>query len=960
MRKLIRILTLLLAVLVIQQTSLKAQTSGAVSGNVTDTDTKQPLPGATIFIKGTTNGTITDIYGDYTLFVPGGKSTVVFTFLGYETEEIEVDIQTGSIEQLNVALTADIMQMKEIIISDQALGQMGAINQQINANSIVNVVSKDRIQSLPDNNAAESVGRLPGISIQRDGGEAQKVVVRGLSPRFNAITFNGERLPSTDPEDRSVDLSFLSPEQLQGIEVYKSLRPDMDGDAIGGTVNFIAKKAPLATEFDVRLQGGYNNVSEEFANYRASVAYNQRYFNNKLGMVLTGNYQRADRSSEQTQADWNRPFEVIDLSAENIVLDNSNFIFEEKIRYRGGGSIGLDYAFNPSHSLFLNVAANNKRDEEVRRRRQQAIQDDRMNYDIRDRERSTWVVTSTLSGDHKIFNNTWKLNWRGSYSSSNQETPYSHQLSFREESAFVIPAGGAPTNAGPEFYDEIANNDYTGAYLRRGGARLRRDKVDEAISTISMDLQKDFSNGRNFAGFIKFGGKFRYFDRVNDAIEFRDNGNGPNAGLDDLVEDFPNEYTLSTAVTNQIGMTDFIKNLESSSLITRNIQFGPWLNASEARRFETLWSDRYYFRRDLIDNEDYNAQESISAAYAMTELRYKKLVFLGGLRFEYFNGDYTGFETSSGTDDEDEEEANVTLIERTNLVYYAEVLPQFNLKYNFTDWFDVRAAVTKSLSRPNFKNLVPWRAVNSQENTLRQGNPFLRHMTSWNYDLFLSFYNRFGMITLGYFYKELQNVDVQAQFKQNNPFQDFVGFEVDQPINVDGTSQVQGLEVDIQTNFSSLNNFMRGLLLSVNFTFIDSRTFYPFFDRLGDNGPVYLNSIFDNAEREGSVPGQPDFVSNITLGYEIGGFSGRFSLLLQDRIFDELGETALDDTFTRTLTRLDFTARQKITSDFEIFANFNNITENEDASFIFTEDFVSRSEFYGFTFDVGLRYKFTK
>ena len=123
------------------------------------------------------------------------------------------------------------------------------------SNTIVNVISKEKLQELPDQNAAESVGRLAGVSVYRDAGEGQRVTIRGISPRLNSITVNGERLPSTQEQDRSVDLSMISPEMLEGIELFKALRPDMDGDAVGGTVNFTIRKADAGLRTMARLLG---------------------------------------------------------------------------------------------------------------------------------------------------------------------------------------------------------------------------------------------------------------------------------------------------------------------------------------------------------------------------------------------------------------------------------------------------------------------------------------------------------------------------------------------------------------------------------------------------------------------------------------------------------------------------------------------------------------------------------
>ena len=193
---------------------------------------------------------------------------------------------------------------EEVVVTGQFRGQAAAINQQVNSTTIVNVVSKEKLQELPDMNAAEAIGRLPGISVQRDGGEGQKVVIRGLSPKYNSITVNGERIPATDIEDRSVDLSMISPEILSGIEVYKAIRPDNDGDAIGGNVNFTVRRAPEGFHGSVLVQTGYNHLMNEFGQYKGGVSLSNRFFNNSLGAIFTANIERANRSSDNLAASY--------------------------------------------------------------------------------------------------------------------------------------------------------------------------------------------------------------------------------------------------------------------------------------------------------------------------------------------------------------------------------------------------------------------------------------------------------------------------------------------------------------------------------------------------------------------------------------------------------------------------------------------------------------------------------
>ena len=219
------------------------QGSAVISGVVLDKVTGDPLPGASVFIEGTSIGAAANDEGEYRIpRVPAGTYVLVATYIGYQ--EVKTDITVaGEDIALNIEMEFTTFEGEDIVVTAQAEGQMAAINQQISANTITNVVSEDKIQDIPDVNAAESVARLPGVSIIRSGGEGQQVAVRGLSPQYNVMMVNGVRMQSTDRDNRSVDLNMIAPNVLSGIEVTKALTADMDADAVGGTVNLKIGKA---------------------------------------------------------------------------------------------------------------------------------------------------------------------------------------------------------------------------------------------------------------------------------------------------------------------------------------------------------------------------------------------------------------------------------------------------------------------------------------------------------------------------------------------------------------------------------------------------------------------------------------------------------------------------------------------------------------------------------------------
>ncbi|MEP1306275.1 MAG: carboxypeptidase-like regulatory domain-containing protein, partial [Balneola sp.] len=188
-------------------------------GTIKDSTSSEVIFGANIFILDLFRGTATGENGSYSINnIPTGNYQIRFSYIGYIQKIINVEIEPNTRKEFNIKLQPEIYEGEEITVLAQAAGQVAAIKQQLESNTIVNVVSKERLSELPDQNAAESVARLPGVSVQRDAGEASKVVVRGLSPRFNSITVNGIRLPGSG-DDRSVDLSLVPSEILDGIEV---------------------------------------------------------------------------------------------------------------------------------------------------------------------------------------------------------------------------------------------------------------------------------------------------------------------------------------------------------------------------------------------------------------------------------------------------------------------------------------------------------------------------------------------------------------------------------------------------------------------------------------------------------------------------------------------------------------------------------------------------------------------
>ncbi|HEY5615147.1 MAG TPA: carboxypeptidase-like regulatory domain-containing protein, partial [Bacteroidota bacterium] len=271
---------------------------------MTDSLDQTTLIGANVFLVGTSLGSATDREGQYRITgIPVGAHVLRVSYLGYRAKDIEVNVGSDELE-VNAQLTPDILQAGEVVVTAQARGQIAAINQQITSNTIVNVISEEKIQELPDANAAEAIGRLPGVSITRSGGEANKVILRGLEDKFTNITIDGVKIPATDATGRGVDLSMLSQSSLAGVELYKALTPDKDGDGLAGGINLVTRKAPETRRLKAEFKGDYNDLMGSMNQYISSVHYGERFFDGLFGVQLTGNLEKRIRSNERINVNY--------------------------------------------------------------------------------------------------------------------------------------------------------------------------------------------------------------------------------------------------------------------------------------------------------------------------------------------------------------------------------------------------------------------------------------------------------------------------------------------------------------------------------------------------------------------------------------------------------------------------------------------------------------------------------
>src|SRR5690606_15653587 len=236
--------------------------NGVIAGKITDETNQFSLPGATIKIENSNRYTVSNQNGGYEfLNLPEGTYTVYVEYIGYVTAAQEVVVTANQTTTANFELIAGSEELEEIvIIGDFLRGQAKALNQQRNKSNITNIISSDQVGRFPDANIGDALKRVPGITMQNDQGEARNIIVRGLSPELNSVTLNGDRIPSAEGDNRNVQMDLIPADMISTIEVNKTLTPDMDADAIGGSVNLIMRAAPNRERVSATLAGGYSPI----------------------------------------------------------------------------------------------------------------------------------------------------------------------------------------------------------------------------------------------------------------------------------------------------------------------------------------------------------------------------------------------------------------------------------------------------------------------------------------------------------------------------------------------------------------------------------------------------------------------------------------------------------------------------------------------------------------------------
>lgn len=956
--------------------------TGSIRGSIKD-EKGLPMIGASVFIDKTTTGTVTDVNGNYQLLsVPAGKRNLRISFVGFQEEAREVTVLKGEVIVLNVRMKESSVEISGVVAYGQARGQLSAIQQQINAPGIANVVSGEKLQEMPDVNIAEAVGRLPGLMVERNRGEGQKIIIRGLQPKYNTISIGGNMVPSTSTDDRSTDLNMISPDILGGVEVLKANTADKDADGLGGTVNLILREAPSGLKMNASINSGYSGFSKSLSNYKADFYTSNRFFNDKLGVMLTGNVETAERNSDAFKVSYTVTgtpnYEIGETYIKPWVTDMSLQANIEN-RSRAGGSLLLDWKINPSSTIKLSNFIGYLNQHIYDRTKNYALTSNYINILQYQNIVKNILYSNSLEGKHFIFGSI--LNWGVSRSQSINREPYSNKLQFRKLSAFNGYTLGASFDVGPP--ELILNpenvNDVIGQYYFHNGSS-QTYSAKETETGLFLNWQVPFKIGDFFSGYIKAGTKYKEKDRYKYNIQYHHRFDDA-VSVNDFRKQYP-DYTLTTE--GNVGMLSIVnfldQNYKEAGFLNNKYKYLKVNEVLNMKLVSKLYDDYLKKSYDFIPSgarDDYKTFESVFSYYLMSELKMGKYItFIPGIRYEKTDIEYKAYiseELPSGDDNPIEVEFGDTIASNS----YHHFLPQIHLKIKPTEWFDIRLAYTNTLSRPDYSQLAPKKLVNVQNSWVKMGDTKLKPALSKNYDLILTFYKqKYGLLTLGAFYKDIKDflwtrsaLIISGTETDPSVFQlsrSTLGFTVTYPLNNRYRSTIKGLEIDIQSNLDFLP--IKGFVCNMNLTLMKSETKYleslvirklnPDYGKIpGVPRVIFVNRDTAYVDR---LLSQPSYLANIGLGYDNQklGLSVRLSFSYQDDILTnpQRRPDGADRAGIKEFTHWDFQFNQKITKRLILSGNIANIFNQPDRSVMLKTGYMTNLEYYGYLAQLGLKF----
>ncbi|MBO4996053.1 MAG: TonB-dependent receptor [Muribaculaceae bacterium] len=890
---------------------------GQLKGRILDNE-KNPLPGAVVIIDSNKLSTVTDLDGYFSFAnLPSGNHNLKVTYIGFLPVSKTIVVTDASTVD-DIVMSDTSRELNEVVVTGVFSGQRKAINTQKNNINITNVVSADQIGKFPDSNIGDALKRISGINVQYDQGEARFGQVRGTPAEFSSVTINGSRLPSAEGDIRNVQLDLIPSDMIQTIEVSKTLMPDQDGDAIGGSINLVTKNSPHRFTIGAVAGTGFNWISRK-TQMNFGITLGNRFFNDRFGVMLAVSYNNAPAGSYNTEFIWEKD------DKGNIYLSDYQIRQYYVTRVRQSYSLSLDWKFNDFNKIWFKGIFNNRNDWENRYRTTLKDITPEGKADVRiqtkggtpdnrnarlERQRT---MDFTLGGENRI--DIFGMDWKLGYARASEERPNERYIDYRlkkQKFSFDFSNTREPLATPEKGSTMTLNDDFSLKELTQ---------QQEDIAEIDFKAAIDFKTKLNDSAKLKFGIKFVNKTK-NKEIDFYEYTPLDEKGFD------------KDAFTHTVDMTTdrFMPSSKYQTGTFIDKHFLGSLNLDDKDRF-----DSEQVAEELAGN--YHARENVTSGYVRIDSRLAdNLQLMGGLRVENTDLRYTGRIY-------DDETGKVSKTAPANSGYI-NFLPSLLLKWEIDKDFLFRSGYNQSISRPKYSALVPGMNIKRGDNEIKIGNPGLKATTSHNLDVNAEYYwKSIGLVSVGLFYKRIEGFIVD-EVAYNKEYEGNVWTKFTQPKN-GGNASILGVEAAWQRDFSFITPAIKCLGLYATYTYTHSRiTDFNFEGRENEKGL--------------SLPGSPKHTANLSLYFDKCGLSARLSFNHTSSFIDEMGASSFYDRYYDAVKYMDFNVsytfgrKAKLT----FFADVTNLLNQPLRYYQGSKNHTMQQEYYGVKLNGGVKVTF--
>lgn len=867
----------------------------------------------------------------------------------------------------------------EIVITGSrpiAESEAAALIVQRNSDSLVSVAASDSVGRLPDQNIAQAAGRLPGVAVQRDQGQARYISLRGAPINWTTLSIDGISIVS--PEGRDTRYDSIPSAIASQIMVRKAVTPDMTGETVAGNIDVKTRTAFDYSGLHVagKLGGGFVELGKR-KEYEGQIVASNRWNTGigEIGVLVSGSFYERNMITDNFETDWEVvPQDVQPGGANRIWARETENKLYRLTRRNYSYSGRLDWEPSAGNRFFVESIFTTFTDDEARDNYIFDL-DDRQSdlnrpanppctvavntnptttgyadvcigntplkgteYGIDINQRATLrafeqsIFTNTLGGDHE-FGESWKLSWRLNYTRAKDDRSVVGEARYESPSTRNL----RPTIA----YDFTNPQLATFKLYRTFGANSGPFSAGAQLTNID-DFSRPLTSltSGQFVDVTKaYTGKFGLSRELS------------LFGGDGTIT-FGAQYDRRTKEANEAQLS--ITNAQATAAGISTTYLPDSLDTPFKGKIPLSYNFRYFDIQKMRDNVKkaqaiaayvplagnyYNVREEVYAAYLMGRVAYDWGSVLGGARIEHIKNRGMAFANASA--------ATPVLAENDLTLVY----PSLHLNFDVASDKKVRVSFNTGAARPDYDQLRPNFTYNDANQTISGGNPLAKPERAYGVDTYFEWYIQpQGYAMIGVFYKKLNDV----LFDDTRTF----GLDILNSNGVDrsqysfsgitngGSGYIYGAEAALQLQLEpytadlGLPSWMGGFGVSANITFNKS-------------------SATDPAGLKVKLPGTSDVVYNVGGYYEKYGVSMRLNYQKRTAWLDGLGAVVDGgNVFWAGEDELDFSARYAVNRNLEIYFDASNLLDGPGRRYVRESAYTIEWEKQGRRFTGGVRFNF--